>query len=92
MWQNIEIEQFEAELASNHLIATSLKDMVRNLFRPEEIFYTRELREWAENNLDLGDIAVPKQVIAKAWQPEDVFSDEKLCEWALARGFIKRIK
>ena len=92
MWHKEEIDMYESTLLRHQIVTDSVVQTIKNMYKPEELFTRVELTQWAENNLDLADIAIPKQVIAKGWQPEEVFSDEKLTSWALARGFIKRIK
>jgi hypothetical protein len=95
MWHQDEIELIEKDMLEKELLTNGIKELIRNLFKPQDIFSTHDLKSWAEANLDLGDIVAPKQVIAKGWQPEDVFSDEKLLEWARCRGLdinIRRIK
>jgi hypothetical protein len=92
MWHKEEIDLIESDLINKEILNNIVLEAVSRLYKPERVYSRQELTQWAEANLDLADIAIPKQVIAKGWQPEEVFSDEKLTEWALARGFIRRIK
>jgi len=60
------------------------KDLVRKIYRPDEIFPKTKLKKWAQDN---GYWLLSN--VGEAYLPEEIFSVQDLNDWAEANGWKK---
>lgn len=78
---------FLADTGLYRLLETAV-EWIQETMRPEEVFETDALREWAEQEAGMVDEDEAIDFVRDHFTPDQVFPADELTDWALENGFI----